>query len=422
MAGPVFSTHRLAALCVFVFFISVFIYSAASINHGNNPVQQIKNTASGAANSATNMFKHEQATMSESFLLLYESIRTNISAETYKDASGQEYKINEHGPWWKEPLRNKILIVDIDTRVPDGDNELWNSDRMDWANMDAEKDGGMVSASFMNHFLYCKHLSNSNLLGSGLTPTAQIHGYDYRFFNARSMETEGFHNTWVKPHVLSELLESYRFVVFVDADATIQNLELPIEWLFNRWGITPSTSVAMPLDTRQVLNGNENASNDSKGKLALNTGVVIAQALPHTFEMMKAWKECPSEKQYPGCAKWKQNWSHEQKAFSEYIRWDYNPSGNEIIEIPCDDAMGYPGINKHQHILSKCAGTFLRHHTVDKAMTKKSTEEAMLQTMTDVMHKMLQQNKNKFWVKEEEQKKTAGRMGGNEPIIPGSKT
>ncbi|KAF3035318.1 hypothetical protein E8E12_004914 [Didymella heteroderae] len=406
MPGPVvFSTHRLAALCVFVFFVSLSIYSVASIHHGNNPVQQIKDTASGAANSATKLFKHKQPTMSESFFHLYESVRTNVSAATYKDASGQVYEINEHGPWWKEPLRNDILIVDIDTRVPDGDNELWNDDRMVWANMNAEKDGGMVSASFMNHFLY-----------------SQIHGYDYRFFNARSMETEGYHNTWVKPHVLSELLESYRFVVFVDADATIQNLELPIEWLFNRWGITPSTSIAMPLDTRQILNGDENVSNDSKGKLVLNTGVVIAQALPHTFEMMKAWKECPNEKQYPGCAHWKQEWSHEQKAFSEYIRWDYNPSGNEIIEIPCDDAMGYPGINKHQHILSKCAGTFLRHHTVDKAMTKKSTEEAMLQAMTDVMHKMLQQNKDKFWVREEEQKKkAAGRMGGNEPVIPGSK-
>ncbi|KAF1931144.1 uncharacterized protein M421DRAFT_56970 [Didymella exigua CBS 183.55] len=403
MPGPVFSAHRLVALCVFVFFMSVFIYSAASI-HGNNPLQQIKDTAGDAANSATHMFKHEQLTMSESFLHLYESIRTNISAEAYMDASGQEYKINEQGPWWKEPLRNEILIVDIDTRIPDGDNELWNSERVDWANMNAEKDGGMMSASFMNHFLY-----------------SQIHGYDYRFFNARSMEIQGYHNTWVKPHVLSELLESYRFVVFVDADATIQHLELPIEWLFNRWGITPSTSIAMPLDTRQVLDGDDNASNDSKGKLALNTGVVIAQALPHTFKMMEAWKECPSEKQYPGCAHWKQEWSHEQRAFSEYIRWDYNPSGKEIIEIPCDDAMGYPGINRHPHILSKCAGTFLRHHTIDKAMTKKSTEEAMLQSMTDVMHKMLQSNKEKFWIKEEEQTKATRNTAGDEPVIPASR-
>lgn len=127
------------------------------MHHGSNPVQQIKDTASGAAN----MFKHEEATMSEMFLQLYESIRTNVSAETYKDASWQEYKINEHGPWWKEALRNEILIVDIDTRIPDGDNELWNSNRMHWANMNAGKDGGMVSASFMNHFLYCKYLESS---------------------------------------------------------------------------------------------------------------------------------------------------------------------------------------------------------------------------------------------------------------------
>ena len=248
---------------------------------------------------------------------------------------------------------------------------------------------------------------------------AQIHGYDYRFFNAKEMESAGYHNTWVKPHVLAGLLESYRFVVFVDADATIQHLELPIEWLFNRWGITPQTSIAMPLDTRQILNGDENASNDSKGKLALNTGVVIAQALPHTFDMMTAWKECPNEKQYPGCATWKQEWSHEQKAFSEYIRWDYNPSGNEIVEIPCDDAMGYPGINDHAHILSKCQGTFLRHHTVDKGMTKKSTEEAMLQAMADLAHKMLQQNKERFWFKEGEARKKTERMGGNEPVVAG---
>ncbi|KZM24066.1 uncharacterized protein EKO05_0010302 [Ascochyta rabiei] len=384
MPGPVFSSHRIAVLAVAVFFALVFIYSAA---HGKNPVQQIKDSASGAASGAASVFKGEKPSTSDLFLSLYESIRTNVSAPTYKDASGQVYKINENGPWWKKPLRNEILIVDIDTRVPDGDNELWNSERMDWLNMTAEKEGSMVSASFMNHFLY-----------------SRIHGYDYRFFNAKEMESSGYHNTWVKPHVLAQLLESYRFVVFIDADATIQHLELPIEWLFNRWGITPSTSIAMPLDTREVINGDESVSNDSKGKLVLNTGVVIAQALPHTTEMMTAWKDCPTEKQYPGCGIWKQNWSHEQRAFSEYIRWDYNPSGTEIVEIPCDDAMGYPGINKHAKILSKCTGKFLRHHTLDKSLTKQSTEEAMLQAMTDLTHRILHENQEKYWFKEGEEK------------------
>lgn len=164
MPGPFFSAHRIAVLGVALFFVSVFIYSAASIRRGDNPVQQIKDTASGAANGAANMFKSEKPTISDSFLHLYESIRTNVSAETYKDTAGIEYKINEHGPWWKKPLRNEILIVDIDTRTPDGENELWNSERMDWQNMNGGKDGGMVSASFMNHFLYCEHTKYSKYI------------------------------------------------------------------------------------------------------------------------------------------------------------------------------------------------------------------------------------------------------------------
>jgi hypothetical protein len=195
---------------------------------------------------------------------------------------------------------------------------------------------------------------------------------------------EGLHNTWVKPHVLFDLLHKYRFVIFIDADATIQHLELPFEWLFNRWGITPQTSIAMPLDTRQDLNGDLHASEDSKGKLQLNTGLVIAQALPYTFEMLTAWKDCPNEKKYPGCGNWKENWSHEQRAFSEYIRYDYNPSGTNIIEW----------------ILSNCTGQFVRHHTIDKAMTKRSTEVAMLQSLTDLVRKELLGNKNKYWIKE----------------------
>ncbi len=177
MPGPVFSSFRLTVLGVSLFFISVFIYSAASIHHGDNPVQQIKNTANGAANGAVNIFKHEKPTISDSFLHLYESIRVNVSSPTYNDASGQEFKINEHGPWWKKPLRNEILIVDIDTRVPDGDNELWNSERLDWANMDPKKDGGMVSASFMNHFLYCKaawHFNAFQKLTSFLSPDPRL--------------------------------------------------------------------------------------------------------------------------------------------------------------------------------------------------------------------------------------------------------
>ena len=126
------------------------------------------------------------------------------------------------------------------------------------------------------------------------------------------------------------MLRGYKFVVFIDADAIIQHLEVPLEFLFNRWDVSPHTSIALPIDTQQVLEGN-NISLDGKGKVVLNTGVVVLQNLPHTHEMMDAWKDCTSEKKYPGCGQWKEKWSHEQRAFSEYIRYDFNPQGNNIV-------------------------------------------------------------------------------------------
>lgn len=224
---------------------------------------------------------------------------------------------------------------------------------------------------------------------------------------------EGMHATWVKPHALFDLLQEYRFVIFLDADATIQHLELPVEWLFNRWGITPQTSIAMPLDTRQILDGDEHASEDSKGKLVLNSGVIVAQALPFTFDILTAWKECPSETRYPGCGTWKTIWSHEQKAFSEYIRYDFNPNGTNIVEIPCNDAMGYPGITDHRWITSNCTGQFIRHQTLDKASTKHSAETAMLQALSDATRKELFREKEKYWIRETQREKEKG----NEPDV-----
>jgi hypothetical protein len=85
----------------------------------------------------------------------------------------------------------------------------------------------------------------------------------------------------------------------------------------------------MPIDTLQSLNGDD--SYDSKGNVALNTGVIIAQNLPLTAEMMTAWKTCTNGKRYKDCGQWKEKWSHEQRAFSEYIRYDFNPDGNNIV-------------------------------------------------------------------------------------------
>jgi hypothetical protein len=219
---------------------------------------------------------------------------------------------------------------------------------------------------------------------------------------------EGLHNTWVKPHVLLKLLKSYQFVIFIDADATIQHLELPFEWLFNRWGITPNTSIAMPLDVRMV-------GVDDKEQ---NTGLIVAQALPLTFEMLTAWKDCPNETRYPGCGRWKEEWAHEQRAFSTYIRHDFNPDGNNIVEIPCDDAMGFPGLGDYGYIADNCTGRFVRHHTVAKGMTKRSTEIAILQSIADLARRELLGKRGTYLVREEEEVKETADSGEARLIIP----
>jgi len=347
-----------------------FLYSATSLSH----------TADVSPNLPSHHREPKQ-TIPLGFQRLFDGIRLPPGSPSYTDAYGQVFKIAEDGPYWTKPLKKEILIVDIDTRVSNGANELWNRGRMNWETLKNEGDGGMISASQMNHFLY-----------------AQIHGYDYRFFQANDMD--GLHNTWVKPHVLYELLHGYKFVVFIDADATVQHLEVPLEWMFNRWGIGPETSIAMPVDVRQMMGGNEHIGEDDHGKMEQNTGMIVAQSLPHTFEMLKAWKDCPDETRYEGCGRWKEEWAHEQRAFSLYIRYEFNPNGTNIIDIPCDDAMGFPGLGDRSWIADNCTGQFVRHHTIAKDQTKRSTEIALLQSITDLAHKELMRNKEGYLIRE----------------------
>jgi hypothetical protein len=97
------------------------------------------------------------------------------------------------------------------------------------------------------------------------------------------------------------------------------------------------------------------------------------------------------------------------------LRLKYS-SRSEIIEILCDDAIGYRGIDKHRHTLSKCVCTSVRHHTIDKLWTKKSTKDAMTQAIADLTRKMLQQDKDRFWYKEGWKKKK-NKADGNERVI-----
>jgi hypothetical protein len=64
----------------------------------------------------------------------------------------------------------------------------------------------------------------------------------------------------------------------------------------------------------------------------VNTGFVVAQNLPWTFEILDVWMACTGgETRYGAeCGKWREQWAHEQSVFSDYLRWDFNPGGDNI--------------------------------------------------------------------------------------------
>jgi hypothetical protein len=248
--------------------------------------------------------------------------------------------------------------------------------------------GGLVSNAIINHYMY-----------------ALVHGYDYKYYQASSIPDH--HDTWIMPHAFRELIPDYQFVVAMDADVTIPHLEVPLEWMFNRWGIQKHTSMALPWDTME-LRGGQPISIDGKGNRVLNTGFVVAQDSEMTREMLEKWRDCTSEERYAGCAQWKWAWSHEQRAFSEYIRYDYNATPETIISIPCDDAVGWPGfkadVESGNEGISDCSGNFVRHYTLGKDQVREAGMLSMMNPLAMILQKHLLKKADTVWYKEPEKK------------------
>ncbi|KAF3045056.1 hypothetical protein E8E12_006607 [Didymella heteroderae] len=376
------ATQRYYYLALAIFF--VIVSSSFFLFHGESDVHNelVKSPYRTNTTTAT------KSTIRDAIVALFDPIRIDPTHPEYLDSTGK-YFAGGSKTTWTESLKKRILVVDIDTRVPTGSNEILNPDTLDWNSL--EMSGGqLVSNAVMNHYLY-----------------AQIHGYDYKLYSAQSIPDH--YNTWIMPHVFHELVPDYDFVVAMDADVTVSHLEIPLEWMFNRWGITRDTSMALPWDTEEFRN-NKSISTDSYDLRVLNTGFVVAQNLPLTMDMLAAWKDCTGETRYPGCGKWKQEWSHEQRAFSEYIRHDpeFNVSSESIVGISCDDAVGWPGFKEDVHRdypITECRGTFLRHHTLEKSKTKESSAESVMQALSQVLQVGVQQNLRQVWYQEPERKK-----------------
>ncbi|KAF2194004.1 hypothetical protein K469DRAFT_727456 [Zopfia rhizophila CBS 207.26] len=288
--------------------------------------------------------------------LLYSPLKFSPTDPQFADENGTIYKLPPN-PLYDRKLGKEVLILDLETRNLESD-EAWKKDQYDWRKIDH------VSGGVFNHYTY-----------------ALIHGYDYKFIHAHEFSDR--HATWVKPSAIANQLKNYKFIVFLDADAAFRHMHLPIEWLLNYWKIEPKHSITMALDpwTKEYPQSNSDRFN----RTLTNTGFMIIQNNENTPEILKAWHECPDEKRYKGCSEWKKPKFHEQSAFGEFVRYDYE---EYIKELPCAEANGYPEVD-----VAQCKGKFIRHYWFEKSRVKNDFQENMMQAITMPMQRIFSEKR-----------------------------
>lgn len=284
-------------------------------------------------------------TIGDIITTLFAPLKVAPDTPSIPDENGGELKLPPN-PRYHTPLGKDILILDLDTR-PLESTEAFEKGEYNWHKINH------VSGGVFNHYTY-----------------AMVHGYDYKFIQAQNFEDR--HATWIKPSALANELKHYKWIVFLDADAAFRFLHLPIEWMLNYWKIEPKHSITMALDPWDEKEPQYNS--DRFNRTYTNTGFMLVQNTKKTMEILKAWHECPDDTRYTNCSQWKGPKFHEQSAFGEYVRYDYE---DQIKELPCAEANGYPGVS-----VSNCQGRFIRHYWFNKENVKKDFSQNIMQAVT----------------------------------------
>ncbi|KAK5989426.1 hypothetical protein PT974_10945 [Cladobotryum mycophilum] len=274
-------------------------------------------------------------------------------------------------PKFPEPMGEELCIIDLDNRPFDAPDQIFGPHVMSWKN--ASQIHGL-SMGVLNHWLYAK-----------------IHGYKYYFIAIDTPEDR--RASWKKPPIISKILKDHKTCLYLDSDAIFHNLDLPFEWLMNYWDIDPATnSLALAVDPDREFN------KDKKGKLMLNTGFIVAQNNPKTYEIMNAWEGCPEANgRYPECVEFRLNdpgRPTDQGGFGTYVRYDYP---NDIKELSCQDANGYPDSG------SDCEGKFIRHLWTGKdSWIKIFVGEQVPGPYLEMFHKEYLAEKSSFYITEKQ--------------------
>jgi hypothetical protein len=291
---------------------------------------------------------------------LFSARRLSLTAPRFQDEEGSIFYLPAVNPVnWPKPLGKRLCIVDIDNRSFNGSNEVWNPLPFHWRTVRP------WTAGIMNHYLY-----------------AMIHGYTYKFIHSTPPPDRT--PVWGEIPAMRAMLEKGECDVMInmDADAVFAHLEVPIEWLLNRWNVSrKDISVVMPLDPSidiQYPVGWPHYNYDRNKRLWANPGFFTTINGPVVKEILKVWNECPDrEDKYPGCAAYKASMSAEMGAFANYVRYLY-PTW--IREVPCTEGNGYP------EMMTECRGVFVRHYTTDKSRVRAGVTLSLARAFMDVMH------------------------------------
>lgn len=167
----------------------------------------------------------------------------------------------------------------------------------------------------------------------------------------------------------------------MDADALWNYPEIPLEWLMNHWGITPNLSLAISTDPPR----NRNVNGDAQS----NTGFIIAQQNARTMEMIDTWLDCPTGKRFPGCERYAWARFHEQQAFNDYVRYDFNRSTDYIL-LPANETNGFAGSD------IECEGVFVSHYWSDKSRPRIGFGNSVMRALAQELNAQLLAEKERF--------------------------
>jgi hypothetical protein len=142
--------RRLLVLFLPILLVLIFVISALQAGSPAAPFLALKDGASSIYHKTPRPpLEHG---FSNVISVLYEPIKLPVTAESYTDQRGHKWD-NGGRHYWKERLGNDVLIVDMDTRIPNEKNDIFNDHKMDWEAVRAV-DSGLLTVGHINHFVY----------------------------------------------------------------------------------------------------------------------------------------------------------------------------------------------------------------------------------------------------------------------------